>query len=68
MEARKRMQKEGQPVTWEAIEEEAQNQLRLRVQQIEKEILSLDGGRFDACVAISTGEPAMLFSPFVILH
>lgn len=52
-----RMKREGQPINMEAVEEEAQIQLRLRVEQIEKEILSLEGGRFDACVAISTGGP-----------
>lgn len=50
-----RLKREGKPFTWEAIEKEAQDKLRFRVQQIEKEILSLEGGRFDACVAISTG-------------
>jgi RNA polymerase-binding transcription factor DksA len=61
------MQREGKHVTFEAIEQEAQDQLCLRVQQIEREILSLEGGRFDACVAISTGWP-ILFARLVNLH
>lgn len=57
-EARMRLQKQGRPAweVWEAIEQEAQKELRLRTQQIEREILSLEGGRFDACVAFSKGK------------
>lgn len=57
-EARTRLQKQGKPA-WkllEAMEQEAQKELCLRILQIEREILSLEGGRFDACVAFSKGK------------
>ncbi len=37
------------------LEELAEKDVQERVRQIEEDLLSLEGGRFDACVAVSKG-------------
>ena len=39
----------------EQAEEHAEREVQERVRQIEEDLLSLEGGRFDACVAVSKG-------------
>lgn len=55
-EARTMFKKEGRKVTFEDLEEYAAAQLQLRMQQIEEEIAGVEGGRFDACIAVAKGK------------
>ncbi|KAK6853685.1 hypothetical protein PG995_010497 [Apiospora arundinis] len=55
-EKRKQLKEQGERVSLESLEamdEYAESQLRGRLEKIEEEIHGLEGGRFDACVAVA---------------
>jgi hypothetical protein len=56
LERRDQLRAGGQPVTIEEMESYADNQLQVRLSQIEEEMLSMEGGRFDALVAVDKCE------------
>jgi hypothetical protein len=53
---RKQLKKEGQRFDEEACEAYAEERLHERIETIRNEMLSVEGGRLDACVAVSQGE------------
>ena len=54
-EYRRSLKKQNIKHTLEQVEELAEKDVQERVQQIEEDLLSLENGRFDACVAVSKG-------------
>lgn len=58
-EAQRNLQRRGQVVNAQLLEDanrSAQEKLKTKLEEIQDEILGVDGGRFDACVAVSKGE------------
>ncbi len=65
MEHKQSLKKQNIGFTFEQLEEHAEREVKERVRQIEEDLLSLEGGRFDACVAVSKGnyEPTIRPDP-----
>lgn len=58
---RKQLKKEGKRFDEEACEAYAEEKLQERIETIRNEMLSVPGGRLDACVAVSQGEEPFAF-------
>lgn len=52
----------GQTVTMDECDQYAEDRLRERVDLMKKEMLNVNGGRLDACVAISRGKVGSISS------